>query len=250
LNWINLRTELLRSPEFITAKKGAIETWLFVLAYCCEQENNGVIAGSKAWSNEGWLRAMTLSKQEVIEAHPLVQETDDGYMVLGYPQSKQAEVEAKREAGKKGGVRSVSRSASRSAATEGEGEGEKKGKEKEKKNPLSGFGAFWDLYPRKVKKSKAEEAWVKGRCCECIEAILAVLPRQSESREWTKENGTFIPHPTTYLNQRRWEDEMETPQPKFIPFSAASVESAIQAQRAEDERYAAQLLEKARAANE
>jgi hypothetical protein len=26
--------------------------------------------------------------------------------------------------------------------------------------------------------------------------------------DWTKDAGQFIPHPSTFLNQRRWEDEL------------------------------------------
>lgn len=190
----------------MSAKDGAIETWLRVLAYCCEQENGGVISGSKSWVEKVWTCAAGVSKQQVIDAHPLITETDDGYRVVGYPQSKQAEVEAKREAGRKGGLRSGQRSASGSdvgsTRREGEGEGEKK----EKKNHLSGFEAFWDFYPRKVKKSKAQESWIKGHCSGLTDSILAAVKREREGEEWNRDHGKYIPHPTTWLNQKRWED--------------------------------------------
>lgn len=247
MNWINLRTELLRSHEFAVAKKGAIETWLRVLAYCCEQENGGVIRGSLAWSNEVWLRSMTLSKHEVIDAHPLIQEEGDGYRIVGYPQSKQAEIEAKREAGRKGGCRSASRSDYRSVATEGEGEGEKKDNRKEKKNHLSGFDAFWDLFPLKVKKSKAQESWVKQRCSEVQDRIITAVQAQRNSNDWTKDNGQFIPHPTTYLNQRRWEDERPAPA-KVIPIDPSAILAQQQQQAEEDREFAEFLARKAREA--
>jgi len=38
-------------------------------------------------------------------------------------------------------------------------------------------------------------------------AILASVEAQKTSRQWTKVNGAFIPHPATWLNQSRWEDE-------------------------------------------
>lgn len=247
MNWINLRTELLRTPEFMSAKDGAIETWLRVLAYCCEQENGGSMTGSNSWSDKVWTCAAGVSKQQVIDAFPLIKETESGYVIVGYPQSKQAEVEAKREAGRKGGSRSASRSACRSpngsAATEGEGEGESKGKEKEKKNPLSGFDAFWDFYPRKVKKSEAQKSWVKERCWEQTERILKMLPRQIESPDWTKEHGKFIPHPTTYLNQHRWEDEPSIPT-KVITFSASALDEQIEAQRIADLEFAEALKQR------
>ena len=35
--------------------------------------------------------------------------------------------------------------------------------------------------------------------------------------EWTKNNGQFIPYPSTWLNQKRWEDELNNPKvPKWF----------------------------------
>ena len=30
-----------------------------------------------------------------------------------------------------------------------------------------------------------------------------------KSYNWNKDNGQYIPNPTTWLNQKRWEDEIE-----------------------------------------
>jgi len=75
-------------------------------------------------------------------------------------------------------------------------------KEKEVDN---GFDLFWNTYPRKVGKGKAEEAWVKHK--PNIDHVLQTLTWQKESKEWFKDNGAFIPHPTTYINGKRWLDE-------------------------------------------
>jgi len=32
---------------------------------------------------------------------------------------------------------------------------------------------------------------------------------QKATEQWRKDNGQFIPHPQTWLNQRRWEDDVE-----------------------------------------
>lgn len=42
-----------------------------------------------------------------------------------------------------------------------------------------------------------------------IETILDDVGRRARSRAWTKDGGEFIPHPATYLNGHRWEDELE-----------------------------------------
>lgn len=35
------------------------------------------------------------------------------------------------------------------------------------------------------------------------------LKQQITSEQWKKDGGQFIPHPTTWLNGDRWEDEVE-----------------------------------------
>ena len=70
------------------------------------------------------------------------------------------------------------------------------------------FLAFWNAYPRRVKKSGAFAAWKNARID--IETVLAALAWQTKTPDWQRDGGTFIPHPTTYLNQRRWEDEEMT----------------------------------------
>ena len=54
---------------------------------------------------------------------------------------------------------------------------------------------------------KAFESWMKidlenGK----VEKILKAVERQSKLPQWIKDKGQFIPHPTTWLNQERWED--------------------------------------------
>jgi len=71
------------------------------------------------------------------------------------------------------------------------------------------FQKFWESYPRKIAKPKAEIAFKKINPDEILlEKILSGLEDAKQSPQWTKDNGEFIPHPTTWLNQRRWEDQI------------------------------------------
>lgn len=71
-----------------------------------------------------------------------------------------------------------------------------------------GFAQFWKLYPRKVDKAKAEKAWNKlDMTPDLFAEICAALAKQATSLDWLKSGGQFIPHATTWLNGRRWEDE-------------------------------------------
>lgn len=68
------------------------------------------------------------------------------------------------------------------------------------------FLQFWKAYPRKQNKAKALLAWKRIKPdAALLSEILASIGRLSESEQW---RGGFIPHPTTFLNGRRWEDEI------------------------------------------
>ena len=70
------------------------------------------------------------------------------------------------------------------------------------------FVDFWSSYPRKVAKGAAERAWLKLNADETLTArILHAVVAQSKGEQWLRDAGAFIPHPATWLNQRRWEDE-------------------------------------------
>jgi hypothetical protein len=100
------------------------------------------------------------------------------------------------------------------------------------------FDAFWELYPRKAGgKGEARKAWKKinpGKAL--VEKILSAVSFAKTSREWLKEGGQYIPHPTTWLNQGRWDDEltpggMDNTNPKPAPMGKNDpfLESALRA---------------------
>lgn len=69
---------------------------------------------------------------------------------------------------------------------------------------------FWAIYPRKVDKAKAIRAWNKLKADRKLMQIMsAALKAQRASEEWRRDNGRAIPYPSTWLNNRRWEDELE-----------------------------------------
>ena len=72
------------------------------------------------------------------------------------------------------------------------------------------FDAFWSAYPKKTAKAAALKAWLRAEPDDAtVELILRSIAAQSKSPQWVKDGGAFIPHPATWLNGRRWEDEIE-----------------------------------------
>jgi len=70
------------------------------------------------------------------------------------------------------------------------------------------FEAFWTAYPRKVGKGKAFQAWKNAKQRPSLSVLVRAIERATTTRDWQKDGGQFIPHPATWLNQRRWEDEI------------------------------------------
>ena len=48
--------------------------------------------------------------------------------------------------------------------------------------------------------------------------MLDAITTWKRSEQWTKDGGQFIPNPTTWLNGRRWEDELPTKRASSNPF--------------------------------
>ena len=84
------------------------------------------------------------------------------------------------------------------------------------------FIEFWTAYPKKTGKGAAHTSWKKIKpkvSRETADKIIASVRAYAQTQQWKKENGQYIPNPATFLNQRRWEDEIkggsESRDPKY-----------------------------------
>ena len=69
------------------------------------------------------------------------------------------------------------------------------------------FDAFWSAYPKKQAKQNAIKAWDKLKPTEeLLREVSKGLKRWMQSEQWS--DSRYIPMPATWLNQRRWEDEV------------------------------------------
>lgn len=68
---------------------------------------------------------------------------------------------------------------------------------------------FYKAYPRKVGKTATAKAFAKAKAGALLETILKDIERRVDSGESTTEKARYIPHPATYLNGKRWEDEQD-----------------------------------------
>lgn len=82
------------------------------------------------------------------------------------------------------------------------------------------FERFYKLYPRKKDRAKAIRAWDKLKADrKLMQTMSAALKAQMASEEWQRDNGRAIPYPSTWLNNRRWEDELTEIAPAPAPIA-------------------------------
>lgn len=70
------------------------------------------------------------------------------------------------------------------------------------------FEKFYKEYPKKVKKQDVKKWFKKNRpSSKLFSSMINRLEQFKTSNDWQKDGGQYIPYPTTWLNQKRWEDE-------------------------------------------
>jgi hypothetical protein len=70
---------------------------------------------------------------------------------------------------------------------------------------IGGFEEFWDRYPRRIGKAAARKSYVKAMKAATHDEIMFGLSQQMPSLASREQQ--YIPHPSTWLNQERWNDE-------------------------------------------
>lgn len=76
------------------------------------------------------------------------------------------------------------------------------------KDNVDGFDKFYSIYPRKVSKAAAKKAWDKLAKEGGFnpELIIQNTLNYADTCRLIETETRYIPHPSTYLNQRRFED--------------------------------------------
>lgn len=83
------------------------------------------------------------------------------------------------------------------------------------------FEQFYKQYPKKVKKKDVNKWFKKNKPSdELFSSMMGSLEQFKGCKDWLKDKGQYIPYPTSWLNQKRWEDEitekLNTKQDSFL----------------------------------
>ncbi len=92
------------------------------------------------------------------------------------------------------------------------------------------FLKFYELYPNKTSKKEAEKSFNKiNPDDELLKKMLTAISWQKQTEKWREKKGKYVPMPSTWLNQERWNDEMpqgiipETEAEKIAKFGPAEM---------------------------
>lgn len=72
------------------------------------------------------------------------------------------------------------------------------------------FETWWEGYPRKIGKTAAAKAYAKARRSASAQELIDGQANAVAVWQAARTEPQFIPHPATWLNQGRWEDQQDT----------------------------------------
>lgn len=72
------------------------------------------------------------------------------------------------------------------------------------------FLRWWKVYPRKQGKEEAFAGWLKQKLESKVDKIIAHTTAMIESKQWQKDGGQWIPHGSTYISKKLFNDEIES----------------------------------------
>lgn len=205
-------------PEFFTSEDIAYMTplaRLFYVSLWCEADREGRLSWKPKTLKMRYLPAedcdIDILSQELIDNHLIEIYEIDGKQYAHIPSFTRHQIINNRESDS---VLPPPPARVNHASTRVTAEGRKEGKGKERKegkdaSKEKSFDAFWSAYPRKISKAEALKAFEKlSPDDQLLSDILESLERQKKTEQWQKDGGQFVPHASTWLNQRRWEDEI------------------------------------------
>jgi hypothetical protein len=215
--WALIDDDFPNHPKVAEARAAEKDAgWLYVCALCyCRKYHTGGFVPRPALNSLG---AGNVSRRlvDALVAVGLWDSAERGFQIHDYERiysddADKALKESRRESGRRGGIESsrLNKVATACAAKQtGVGlDRSSSDQYLEETKREADFANFWQAYPKKDGKQVARKCWMKlAPDDDTQRAIAADIDRRSQSAQWLKDGGQFIPHASTYLNGRRWED--------------------------------------------
>lgn len=246
--YVRVYDDLADHPKWLEVSPAGIGLWVLSLGYCSRNLTDGYFPAVlvRRWGIGDDVSAV----DELMQAGRWHEDGHDcgdcpevahgqlyvhGYLDHQRSRAEVAELsKARSEAGRKGGA-ARAKQVAKQVAKQDSGNGKQEGgkskpdtdtdTDTKRKTPAAGaaerdpaFVEFWSTYPRKVGKAAAAKAFAKAIGPDTSrQTILDGLAAAVRGWERHGTETKFIPHPVTWLNQGRWEDQPDTPGRAVLP---------------------------------
>ena len=233
MNWLNINTAQSSDPLWTSSTTLAKGAWSCLMIYCTHRENNGIIIGARLWPDRQWIHATGLTADEVGDSSLWRWIGDDLHLEL-YPHDIQTMVVSRRANGKLGG-QSKSEAKITAARTNKPRKADQNIQAKSKQNPstiqrkemerkekeMEGTLSYqsaeadererdwekvWSAFPKRVDAVKAKAVYMQSDVSP--QRLIDSLADWSQTDEWTRDSGRWIPAPARWLERAGW---TETP---------------------------------------
>lgn len=216
--WFKVWVAILNDPDFLDMELETVGRWALLHAFVAQHGNSGkMIVSKKALSivlrcNNDEAQSVTMTLPNVdVKSYP-----DDNGDKLEirikhwdkYQMNSQGYNRVKAHREKKKETQKIT------PVCNAREEERRRENIKKKEYPLISpvedkhFDTFWSAYPKKIGKSYCKECWKKiGVNDELLAIMLAAIESAKKMADWQRDEGRAIPNPSTWLNQKRWEDE-------------------------------------------
>lgn len=224
MDWLNLHTSVLDSPEVVGAEPVDRGTWLMLLRYCIGQENGGTIADCAGWKDRKWQQLARVTLAEVKRDSELWVWDAGCLVVVHYPVAKEMEVRMKRDLARENGQRGgrkknpertdVGSGKEPTLVNSAKAEGEGKGKEGEWKGKEAAAALAERLclaHPSKALTRPALLAAMAAILKHPFEKIMeGTLAYAAAVAEWTPaERIQFVKNPEAFFADDVWNQPAE-----------------------------------------
>lgn len=213
--------EYLSDPKMLALSACERSCWLTLLCYASMEGNDGVVRylnESQLMAQSGihfeedeWTR--TKGVLEHLERLGMVRISNGEVTVLNWKKRQEAFLtNAERQARFREKNKIVALDSNADVTPQSNKSNARIEKNRIEKNNTyaHGFNQFWEKYPRKDGKKKADQVWTRIKPDPTLlGTILAALEAYKACDQWTKDDGRFIPHAATWLNGERWNDEIK-----------------------------------------
>ena len=224
-DWLGSTKRAMMTP----AQRGA---YIDLLCYqwgdeTCSLPDDDKILATLSGLGEGWLKGGSSALQPCFPKHPTIPGRVANPRLLEVKKARDEWVERSRQGGVKSGETRRQQAEGQSKGTSENGEGHlntpssspspsssSRPAPKKKPTPPDGgaFGLFWDAVPNKVGKGAARKAYKQAiKRMSALgspeDARAHLLDRMTAFAATPKAKGQYCPHPATWLNQDRYDDD-------------------------------------------